>query len=58
VSLFTTVSVDVPGWFSDNCVTLLPSEPLKLAFTPRKGENPSLDRLKSGVKISNLAQTF
>ena len=38
-----TATVDVPGYFSDNAVTLLPGREVKLSFTPRKGAKVTKD---------------
>ena len=36
-ALFVTATVDMPGYFSDNALTLLPGRDVKLSFTPRLG---------------------
>ncbi|GGA54049.1 beta-mannosidase [Pelagibacterium lentulum] len=58
VALFVSASVDVPGYFSDNCLTLLPGTKARLSFTARKGAQPRLNDLKNSLKINHLAQTY
>ena len=57
-AFFVTAETDCAGYFSDNCVTLLPGRSVTLSFTPRKGAAPSLDDLQNSLKISHLAQTY
>jgi beta-mannosidase len=57
-ALFVSAYVDSAGYFSDNCLTLLPGQEARLSFTPRKGAVPSLTDLEKTLKISHLAQTF
>ncbi len=57
-AFFVSAHVDCAGYFSDNCLTLLPGQPVTLSFTARKGASPNLDDLKSSLKISHLAQTY
>jgi beta-mannosidase len=56
--LFTTATVDAPGYFSDNAITLLPGRPTVLTFTPRHGATPSVDSLAASLKVRDLSQTF
>jgi beta-mannosidase len=57
-ALFTTATVDVPGYFSDNAVTLLPGRKTELVFTPRHGRTVTSADLASSLKIRNLSETF
>jgi len=57
-ALFVTATVDVPGYFSDNAVTLLPGRQTVLTFTPRLGAKVSADELSRSLRISELSQTF
>ena len=57
-AFFVTARTDCAGYFSDNCVTLLPGQPVTLSFTPRKGAAPALDDLRNSLRISHLAQTY
>ena len=57
-ALFTTATVDAPGYFSDNAVTLLPGRPTVLTFNARHGATPSLESLSASLKVRDLSQTF
>ncbi|MBD8065306.1 glycoside hydrolase family 2 protein [Devosia sp. PTR5] len=57
-AFFTTATVDAPGYFSDNAITLLPGRPVDLVFHPRHGATVSSADLGGALKVSNLAQTF
>lgn len=57
-AFFVTAQTDCAGYFSDNCVTLLPGRGVTLSFTPRKGAAPTLEDLKNSLRISHLAQTY
>jgi len=57
-AFFATAETDCAGYFSDNCLTLLPGQPVTLSFTPRKGAAPSLDDLRNSLRISHLARTY
>ena len=47
----------VKGEFDDNCVTVLPGRPVKLAFTPKqKGVTPEL--FKSRFSLRHLRETY
>ena len=50
-ALFVTATVDVPGYFSDNAVTLLPGRETRLAFTPRLGAKVTQKALAAGLKV-------
>jgi len=57
-SLFTTITVDAPGYFSDNAVTLLPGRPVELTFIPRHGKTLSAADLAACSRVRNLSETF
>ena len=57
-ALFVTATVDIPGYFSDNAVTLLPGRQTELTFTPRHGAKPSAAELVQSLKVRNLSETF
>ncbi len=57
-ALFVTATVDVPGYFSDNAVTLLPGRNTDLTFTPRHGAKPTASELVKSLKVRNLSETF
>ena len=57
-ALFVTATVDIPGYFSDNAVTLLPGRQTDLTFTPRHGATPSAAELVHSLKVRNLSETF
>jgi beta-mannosidase len=57
-ALFVTATVDVPGYFSDNALTLLPGEETHLTFTPRRGAKVSKSELARGLKLSHLRETY
>jgi beta-mannosidase len=57
-ALFVTATVDVPGYFSDNAITLLPGRETRLSFTPRFGAKVTQKALASGLKIRHLRETY
>src|SRR5690606_12753529 len=57
-AFFATASVDVPGYSSDNALTLLPGRPVELVFHPRHGAKVTSADLAKSLKIRNLAETF
>ena len=57
-ALFVTATVDAPGYFSDNAVTLLPGRTTDLTFTPRHGATPTASELVQSLKVRNLSETF
>jgi beta-mannosidase len=57
-ALFTTISVDAPGIFSDNSITLIPGHPVTLTFTPRHGKTVEIAALAASTRVRNLAETF
>ena len=57
-ALFVTATVDLPGYFSDNAITLLPGRETTLTFTPRHGKSATSADLAASLKVRNLAETF
>jgi beta-mannosidase len=57
-AFFATASVEVPGYFSDNSITLLPGRPVELTFIPRHGASVSAADLMGSLKLRHLAETF
>jgi beta-mannosidase len=57
-AMFVTATTDVPGYFSDNAITLLPGRETRLGFTPRKGAKVSRNALASGLKVRHLRETY
>ncbi|WIY53697.1 glycoside hydrolase family 2 protein [Devosia sp. YIM 151766] len=57
-AFFATASVDVPGYFSDNALTLLPGRPVDLVFHPRHGAKVGSADLKGSLRVRHLAETF
>ena len=57
-ALFVTATVDVPGYFSDNAITLLPGHPATLTFTPRHDASVLAEALAASLTLRNLAETF
>lgn len=57
-AFFVTATVDAPGYFSDNAVTLLPGRPSELLFIPRHGAEVVSDDLRASLKLRHLAETF
>ncbi len=57
-AVFVTATSDVPGYFSDNAVTLLPGRETRLGFTPRHGAKVTQKALAAGLKIRHLRQTY
>lgn len=57
-AFFATASVDVPGYFSDNALTLLPGRPVELVFYPRHGATATSSDLSASLKVRHLAETF
>ena len=57
-AFFTTATVAVPGYFSDNAVTLLPGRPVELTFIPRHGARVASADLAPSLRLRNLAETF
>ena len=57
-AVFVTATTDVPGYFSDNAVTLLPGRETRLSFTPRHGAKVTQKALASGLKLRHLRETY
>jgi beta-mannosidase len=57
-AFFVTASVDVPGYFSDNALTLVPGRPAKLTFTPRRGRKQTRESLAKSLKVRHLRETY
>ena len=57
-ALFVTARVDVPGYFSDNSVTLLPGRETRLTFTPRLGVRTTQKALAASLVVQHLRQTY
>jgi beta-mannosidase len=58
LALFVTATVDPPGHFSDNALTLLPGHEARLHFTPRLGAKVTQKALAAGLKIRHLRETY
>ncbi len=57
-AMFVTATTDVPGYFSDNAVTLLPGREARLTFTPRHGARATQKALASGLRVRHLRETY
>lgn len=57
-AFFVTATVDVPGYFSDDAITLLPGRDARLSFTPRLGAKVTQKALAAGLKIRHLRETY
>ena len=57
-AMFVTATVDVPGYFSDNAVTLLPGRETRLSFTPRHGARVTQKALAASLQIRHLRETY
>ncbi len=57
-AVFVTATTDVPGYFSDNAVTLLPGRETRLGFTSRHGAKVTQKALASGLKVRHLRETY
>ncbi len=57
-AFFATASVDAPGYFSDNALTLLPARKAELVFHPRHGARVTSAELARSLKVRHLAETF
>jgi beta-mannosidase len=57
-AFFVTATVDAPGYFSDNALTLIPGRPAKLTFTPRKGKRPTRAALAKSLRVRHLRETY
>jgi len=57
-AFFVTASVDVPGYFSDNAIVLLPGRPAELTFTPRHGARVKQKALAGSLRLRHLRDTY
>lgn len=57
-AFFATATVEAPGYFSDNAVTLLPGKPVEITFHPRHGAKVTSADLSGSLQVRNLAETF
>ncbi len=57
-AFFVSAGTDLPGYFSDNGLTLLPGRDVALSFTSRKGEKATQKDLQKSLKIQHLSETF
>ncbi|ODT79721.1 MAG: hypothetical protein ABS76_19300 [Pelagibacterium sp. SCN 64-44] len=57
-AFFVTATLDAPGYFSDNALTLLPGRPVDLTFHARHGAAITQDELADTLSLRNLAETF
>ncbi|HWA17864.1 MAG TPA: glycoside hydrolase family 2 protein [Devosia sp.] len=57
-ALFVTATTGIPGYFSDNAITLLPGREVRLSFTPRQGAKATQKALASTLRIGHLRQTY
>ncbi len=57
-AFFVTATASVPGYFSDNALTLIPGRPTELTFTPRHGNAASPAELAASLKVQHLRQTY
>lgn len=57
-AVFVTATTDVPGYFSDNALTLLPGREARLSFTPRLGALATKSALAESLKVSHLRETY
>ncbi|NGP18726.1 beta-mannosidase [Devosia aurantiaca] len=57
-AFFATATVDAPGYFSDNALTLLPGRLVELVFHPRHGRQVRSAELAGSLQVRHLAETF
>jgi len=57
-ALFVTVTTDLPGYFSDTALTLVPGREARLSFTPRHGAKVTQKALAAGLRIRHLRETY
>jgi len=57
-AMFVTATTTVPGYFSDNAVTLLPGRETRLSFTSRHGAKVTQKALAAGLAIRHLRETY
>lgn len=58
VALFVTANLDMPGYFSDNVITLLPGRTVRLSFTPRFAPKQAAMTIGDHVRVNHLKQTY
>ncbi len=56
-AFFVTATTGIPGFFSDNAVTLIPGRETRLGFTPRHGAKAEQKSLAAGLRIQHLTST-
>ncbi len=57
-AVFVTATTDVPGYFSDNALTLLPGREARLSFTPRLGAVATKSALAASLRVNHLRETY
>jgi beta-mannosidase len=57
-AVFVTATTSVPGYFSDNAVTLLPGRETRLGFTPRGGLKVTQKALAASLRVRHLRETY
>ncbi|HVX82848.1 MAG TPA: glycoside hydrolase family 2 protein [Devosiaceae bacterium] len=58
-AFFVTVTApEVPGYFSDNALTLLPGREARLTFKPRLGTKVNPKALAKGLRVAHLRQSY
>lgn len=57
-AFFVSATVEAPGYFSDNAVTLVPGRETKLTFIPRNGTKFTQTALAKSLKLTQLAETY
>jgi len=57
-AVFVTATAPVPGYFSDNAVTLFPGRETRLSFTPRSGTKVTQRALAAGLRVRHLRETY
>lgn len=57
-ALFVTATATVPGYFSDNAITLLPGRNRTLGFTPRTRSASRRQASPKGLRVGHLRQTY
>ncbi len=57
-AVFVTALTDIPGYFSDNAVTLIPGRETRLSFTPRHGAKVTRKALASSLTVRHLRETY
>ena len=57
-AFFVTVTSDVPGYFSDNAVTLLPGRETRLTFTARSDTEVEQAEIAESLQVRHLRETY